>query len=282
MRALRDTLQTVRTSPGFTLALVVTLLAAAFNGLMVLLMALRLEALLPGAFAEMGHFTEPHHRTHDLTFGFLFVPSVAGLLAQSRRPASNVAGMLMALVPAAALLRVLLLTVLGGGNTRVLQPPWVIVMAGALLATALHPAGSDFFSSFRRSRVGWALLALVAAAAVALIPFAAVNIGLQVSVPDDHAAAGHYGFVAAFAVATIGLGVLASLRPDGWRLAAWTTAALPVLFGATSIIYPQATSSLARRGAVGAIVWGAVFIVVAERTRRGRPSTTATGHSPRS
>jgi hypothetical protein len=222
----------------------------------------------------MGHFTEPHHRTHDLTFGVLFLPSVLGLLAQFRRPARNVAGMLMALVPAAALLFVLLLTALAGGNTRVLQPPWVIVLAGALLATALHPAGGDFFSSFRPTRLNWALLGLVAVAAVAFIPFAASNIGLQASVADDHAAAGHYGFMTALALATIGLGVLAGLRPDGWRLAAWTTAALPALLGATSIIYPQATSSLSLPWALAAITWAAVFTVVAElvRVRSSVPS----------
>ena len=41
----------VRPSPWFVLALLLTLAAAAFNALMVGLMALRLESLLPGVFA---------------------------------------------------------------------------------------------------------------------------------------------------------------------------------------------------------------------------------------
>lgn len=275
MAAVREVLRSAHTSPAFVLALALTLAAAGFNALMVTLMALRLDALLPGPFAQMGHFTEPHHRIHDLTFGFLFLPSVLGLMAQFRRPARNVAGMLMTLVPPAGLLLVLLLTLVAGANTRVLQPPWVIVMAGALLATALHPAGGDFFRSFRCSRLNWAMLALVAVAAVALLPFAASNIGLQARVPDDHAAAGHYGFMAAFAFTTIGLGVLASLRPEGWRLTAWTAGVMPALLGATSIVYPQATSSLALPWALAAIAWGVLFSAVAELSRSRHPTATA-------
>ncbi len=275
MDAAREISGSARTSPAFVGALALTLVAAGFNALMVGLMALRLDALLPGPFAQMGHFTDPHHRTHDLTFGFLFLPSVLGLLAQFRRPARNVAGMLMTLVPPAALLAVLVLTTVQGSNTRVLQPPWLIVLAGALLATALHPAGSDFFRSFRLSRLSWAMVVLVAVAAVALFPFAATNIGLQASVSDDHAAAGHYGFMAAFALATIGLGALASLRPDGWRLTAWTAGLLAALVGATSLIYPEATSSLALPWALAAITWGALFVAVAELTPVGQPTPTA-------
>jgi hypothetical protein len=275
MEAVRETSGTARTSPAFVVALGLTLAAAGFNALMVGLMALRLDALLPGPFAQMGHFTEPHHRVHDLTFGLLFLPSVLGLVAQFRRPAANVAGMLMTLVPPAALLAVLVLTVVQGGNTAVLQPPWMIVMAGALLATALHPAGSDFFRSFRLSRLNPALLALVAVAAVALLPFTSTNIGLQASVPDDHAAAGHYGFMAAFALATLGLGVLASLRPDGWRLTAWNAGLLPMLIGATSLIYPGAMSSLAPPWALAAITWAAVFVAAAELSQGRQPTPSA-------
>lgn len=275
MDAVRDTVVTARTSPAFVAALGLTLAAAGFNALMVALMALRLDALLPGSFAQMGHFTEHNHRTHDVTFGVLFIPPVLGLLAQFRRPARNVAGMVMTLVPPAALIAVLMFTFVQGSNMRVLQPPWLIVMAGALLATALHPTGSDFFRSFRLSRLNRAMLALVAVAAVALLPFAFTNIGLQAGVPDDHAAAGHYGFMAAFAFATLGLGVLASLRPDGWRLTALGTGLLPLLVGATSLAYPDATSSLELPWALAAMAWASLFVAVAQLSLRTQPTDTA-------
>jgi len=115
----------LRTSPGFTLAVLLTLGLAGFNGLMVSLMALRLDYLLPGPFAQMGHFTETHHRTHDLTFAFIFLPAVVGMLAQLRRPSKNVAGQMMALIPIVALVLTLALTVVLTGNRNVLQPPWI-------------------------------------------------------------------------------------------------------------------------------------------------------------
>jgi hypothetical protein len=215
----------------------------------------------------MTHFTEPHHRVHDLTFGFLFVPAIVGILAQLRRPSKNVAGMLMALIPSAGLLLTLLLTLVVTNNTNVLQPPWVTVMMAALLAALLHPAERAFFRSFRVSRVNWVMLALVAIAAVPLLAFAATSIRLQGTITDEHAAAGHYGFMAAFAFTVIGIGLLASLRPDGWRLTAWVAGLLPVFLGLTSLIYADASSSLGLVWAVAAIAWGFGFVTAAELTK---------------
>jgi len=264
MVAIRDIGRTLRASPLFALALLLTLLAAGFNGLLVSLMMLQVD--LPGAFGQMTHFQEPGHRIHDLTFGFLFIPAIVGILAQFRRPAQNVAGMLMALTPTAALLLTLLLTTILTNNTRVLQPPWVTVGATALIAVGLHPAGREFFHSFRVSGANRVMVALVVVAAAPLLVFAATNIGFQGSVADDHAAAGHYGFMAALSFTVIGVGLLASLRPDGWRLTAWVAGLLPILLGFVSLIYPV-TSSLSPPWALAAIAWGAGFVVTAERIR---------------
>ena len=269
MRAIRDG-RSLRASPLFGLALLLSLAAAGFNGLMVFLMMLEVD--LPGAFGQMTHFQEPHHRIHDLTFGFLFIPAIVGILAQARRPVKNVAGQVMALIPTVSLLIVLLITALGG-NTRMLQPPWVTVGAAALIALGLHPAGRDFFSSFRISRTNGMTAALVAVAAVPLLLFAATNLRLQVSVADDHAAAGHYGFMAAFSLTILGVGLLASLRPDGWRLTAWVAGLLPALLGLVSLIYPV-TSSLSLPWALAAVAWGAGFVVMAERSRHAEGRST--------
>jgi hypothetical protein len=270
MHATRDNGRSLRVSPLFGLALLLTLVAAGFNGLMVFLMMLEVD--LPGAFGQMTHFQEPHHRIHDLTFGFLFIPAIVGILAQVRRPVKNVAGQVMALIPTLSLLIVLLISALAG-NTRMLQPPWVTVGAPALIALGLHPAGRDFFSSFRVSRANRMTAALVAVAAVPLLLFAATNLRLQVSVADDHAAAGHYGFMAAFSLTIIGVGLLASLRPDGWSLTAWVAGLLPALLGLVSLIYPV-TSNLSLPWALAAITWGVGFVIAAERRRHAEgPST---------
>jgi hypothetical protein len=98
MLALREVMQSLRASPAFGVAVLLTLALAGLIGLMTFVMILQ-----PG-FLGMGHFSEPSHRVHDLTFGFLMATAVVGILAQLRRPSKNVAGQLMALVPWVALL----------------------------------------------------------------------------------------------------------------------------------------------------------------------------------
>ncbi len=202
-------------------------------------------------------------RTHDVAYGALFTTAIVGTLAQLRRPEKNVAGMVMALIPAAALL---LVAVLSDDSDVVQRNPlryaaWVMVVAALL-----HPAGRTFFRSFRVSRVNWAMLALIAIAAVPLIAFASTNIRLQRTVEDIHAIMGHFGFMAALCFTVIGVGLLASLRPDGWRLTAWVAGLLVALLGVTSALYPDATSSVDLIWALAAIAWGVAFVAAAELT----------------
>lgn len=260
---LRETRQSLRASPVFAFYVLVTLGLAAFNGWMVFLMWLGVP--LPGAFGQMTHGTSELHRTHDLTFAFLFVPAIVGLLVQLWRPARNVAGQVMALIPWVALMLTLALTFVN--NMGVFQLPWATVAAVAVIAALLHPTGRNFFRSFSVSRVNWVMLALVGIAAVPLLVFASTNIGLQGTVADEHALLGHYGFMAGFSFTIIGVGLLASLRPDGWRLTAWVAGLLPVLLGLTSLIFPDSSSSLGPFWALAAIVWGVVFVAAAELTK---------------
>jgi hypothetical protein len=258
MRLLREMWHTLRGSPIFAFFVLATLAAAGAIGAMTLLMTIQ-----PG-FMGMAHFAEPGHRTHDLTYGFMFTTIVVGILAQLRRPSKNVAGMLMALIPGAGLLLAAVLST----DVRVIgSAERVSVIALTVFAALLHPAGRGFFRTFRVSRVNWVMLALVIVAAAPLLAFASTNIRLQATLLDDHAAVGHYGFMAAFSFTVIAVGVLASLRPDGWRLPAWVTGLLPALLGVTSLVYPDSSSSLGPGWALAAIAWGVVFVAVAELTR---------------
>jgi hypothetical protein len=258
MHSLREMKHSLRAYPGFTLAVLVTLGLAGVIGLMTFLMQLQ-----PG-FMGMAHGTEPQHRIHDLTYGFLFSTAVVGILAQLRQPSKNVAGMLMALIPWVGLLLAALLSTDAG---VIVSTERLLVAVGTVFAALLHPAERAFFRSFSVARINWAMLALVIVAAVPLLAFAATNIGLQGTVTDDHSSMGHYGFMAAFGFTVIGVGLLASLRPDGWRLTAWVAGLLPVFLGVTSVIYPDGSSSLGLVWAVAAIAWGVVFVATAELTK---------------
>lgn len=240
----------------FTLVVLITLGLVGFNFLMVILMQLK-----PG-FLGMTHFQEPHHRVHDLTFGFLVGTTTVGMLSQLRSPSKNVAGQLVALFPWIGLMVGFVLT-----DTWVPFDLAVALGGSTLLATVLHPTGRAFFQSFSIKRANWAMLALVIIAAVPLLAFGATNIELQRTVTNDHAALGHYGFMAAFSLTIIGAGVVASLRPDGWWLSAWVAGFLPVLLGLTSLVYPNVDSSLSLNWAIAAIAWGVAFVAAAEITQ---------------
>lgn len=265
---LRETAGSLRASPVFAFYLVVTLVVAGIIGL------ITLNVIDLG----MTHFGDVSHRTHDITYGLLFSTVVVGVLAQLRRPLSNIAGMVMALIPPAGLLLAALLS--GDLNTVWRFNPLGNVAALTLVAALVHPAGCSFFASFRIARLTWAMVALVAVAAVPLLQFASTNIDLQRTQGGTHGGMGHYGFMAAWSFTVIGVGLLASLRPVGWRLPAWAAGLLPVLLGMVSLLNPGIASSLSTLWAAAAIVWGMAFIAVAELTRSRDISTMADSPDP--
>jgi hypothetical protein len=138
---------------------------------------------------------------------------------------------------------------------------WVTV-----IVALLHPTGRKFPHSFSRHRVNRTMLALVATAAVPLLAFASTNLRLQRTVSDLHGLMGHYGFMAALSFTVIAVGLLASLRPAGWRLSACTAGLLPALLGVASLLYPDAASSVTTAWALAAMAWGSVFVAVAALT----------------
>jgi plastocyanin len=261
---LREVTQSLRASPVFALYVLVTLALAGVFGLMVLLMQVQ-----PG-FMGMAHFTDPSHRTHELTYSFLVGVAVVGLLAQLRRPSKNVAGMAMALTPSVGLL---LAAVLSADAGVILSTERMLIAVGTVMAALLHPTGRHFYRTFGVSRLNWVMLVLLLIAAVPLLAFAFMNIGLQATVVDDHARAAHYGFMAAFGFTIIVLGLLASARPDGWWLPAWVAGGLPLLLGLTSLVDPGNSSSLDLVWAVAAIAWGLLFVAAAEVTQNAASPT---------
>jgi hypothetical protein len=256
-------MHSLRASPVFSLVVLVTLGLFGFIGVVLVQPDLIGEILGHNTAGHISrHFRDLQHRVHDLTFSFLIATAVVGMLAQLRRPPENVAAQVMALIPWVAL-----------GLAFARAPHWIPfapapILAGlTLLAIILHPTGRNFFRSFSVSRVNRVMLALVIIAAVPLLAFASTNIGLQRTVADDHAALGHYGFMAAFSFTVVGVGLLASLRPDGWRLTAWIAGFLPVLLGLASVVFPDVDSSLGLLWALAAVAWGVGFVAAAELTR---------------
>jgi hypothetical protein len=264
----------LRASPAFALVVLVTLGLFGFVGVVLVQPDLITGFLGHDTAGHISlHFRQAHHRVHDLTFGFLVGTAGMGLLAQLRVPSKNIAGQLMALIPWVGLLLAFVLS-----NARLPFAPAPILAALTLLATTLHPARRGLVGSFSVLRVNRVTLALVVIAAVPLLVFAATNIGLQRTGSNDHAALGHYGFMAAFSFTVIGVGLLASLRPDGWRLTAWVAGLLPALLGLSSLAYPGLDSSLSLVWALAAVAWGVGFVAAAELSTGRRIARPVAAH----
>lgn len=275
-QARRETWRSLRGSPVFAFYAVATLLVAGYIGLMVGQMALGLNFFRPGLFGQMEHGTTDSHRVHDVTYGLLIATTVVGVVAQLRRPTKNVAGMVMALIAFVALVLVAVLS--DEFEIVVRRTPFRLVAAVAIVAALVHPAGRHFFRSFRVTQINWVMVTLVGLATVPLLSFASTNIRLQGTVRDEHFFQGHYAFMAAWGLTVVGVGLLASLCPDGWRVAAWTTGILSALLGITSVLYPDSTSSLDLGWALTAIAWGVAFVAVAELTKSALRSPPADSH----
>lgn len=266
---LREVQQTLRTAPILGFYVLVTLVVAAVVGL------ITVNVIDLG----MTHFGQISHRTHDIAYGLLFATLVVGVAVQLWRPGRNVAAMAMALVPPAAML---LAGVLAGDVDAVVRfnplryAAWI-----AVVAALVHPGLPTVLRSVRIDRRSLPMAALVVVAAVPLLADASTNLRIQRTVSNEHSVMGHYGFMAALGFTVVAVGLLASLRLDGWRVPAWVAGLLPVTIGATSLRYPSSASSLETGWALAAVAWGIAFVVTAELTRRREtgphlPSGTAT------
>lgn len=242
------------------------------------LLAFVVAGWFDGALGLVDEF-ETAHRIHEFAFALILWPVVIGMLAQLRSPRKHVAAQVMALVPFAGLLLAMAVT----GHWKPL-PIVGIFGSLVLLAAILHPAGRDLVRSFGLARIDRMMLALVLVAAVPLLAFAATHVGLQTGaieqavhghatdaahgeVHQEHVDFGHFMLVAAFGFVVVGIGLLASLRPDGWRLSAWLTGILAAFFGLASVVFPETASSAGTMWGVAAIGWGIVFVAAAELTR---------------
>jgi hypothetical protein len=262
-----DARRSLRANPVFGFYVLAALVVAGIIGL------ITFDVLGP----DMSHFGQPAHRTHDVAYGLLFTTLGLGLVAQLRRPSGNVAGMVMALVPSASLL---LAGVLAGNVDAVFKSnPMRYAAAITAVAALVHPAGLASFRSFRVARVNRIALALAAVAAIPLVGFASTNIDLQRTVTDEHTFMGHYGFMAALSFTIIGVSVLASLRPDGWKLPARVAGLLAGGLGISSLLYPNAASSLDTLWALAAIAWAIAFVAATVLT--GQPAEDSDSASQR-
>ncbi|CAN5536564.1 MAG: hypothetical protein ACR2MC_10885 [Actinomycetota bacterium] len=244
--------------------------------------------LVLGWFVEVGP-GEVSHKVHEISFGALFLLPLVGLVAQLRRPQSKIAAMYQVVLPLATTVVVLL--AVGQGD-----PFMILFVVFPLLIVLFHPARSQLLRpALAPSPL---LLGLAAVATVPLLFFAvdqlrvaseAGRIAPRVfdSLPEDATDAevdraleraasgealeamehyGHWSTIGAFAISIVASSFIAAARPPGWRITAWTTAVMTILYGAASLAYPTDASAHGGLWGVLAIVWGVAFVVVSLQT----------------
>ncbi|WP_224336349.1 hypothetical protein [Haloprofundus halobius] len=200
------------------------------------------------------------HHLHDLALVTMLWTVVAGLLVQLYEPERRVAGIQQAL---------LVNVVITGANvlTGFFFPP-ALLLGGLLLAAfALHPAGRDVLRVRTTGSVSHVLVGLVVLAAIPLTVYAADQYALQAS-GDVHAQLGHYADMVTYSLLVLLLGLLASVKPVGWRIPLWSTAGLVGVFGATSVLHPALASSVGPIWGGLAMLWATGFVAAGEVSHR--------------
>lgn len=198
------------------------------------------------------------HHLHDLALVGMLWTVIVGLLVQLYEPVRRVAAIQQAL---------LVNVVITGANllTGFFFPPALILGGLLVAAVALHPAGWGVLRIRTAGSVSYPLVGLVVLAGIPLAVYVGEQSALQAS-GDVHAQLGHYADMIAYSVVVLLLGLLASVKPIGWRVPLWSAAALAGIFGVSSVLHPALASSAGSIWGGLALLWGAGAIVAGEVT----------------
>jgi hypothetical protein len=210
-------------------------------------------------------YTNPVVDLAFLALGGVLV--TVGIASQVR--GGHVAGLQQAVV---ALIALSLAGWLGARIEPFVGPLLLLVAAAPLVL--LHPRKRRLLAA--GDGVSLPLMALALSVAIPSIVYAAAMLAeAQAAGPscffgqcvrgDRLAEAG------ALAVAVVLVALLASLRTPGWSLPAWCAGVAAIILGAASWALPGEQGALTPWLAIGFVLWGAAFVVVARlESRRSR------------
>ena len=180
-----------------------------------------------------------------------------GLLVQLRSPARRIAGVQQAVLGILAFL----ITALIGGRQEPLQESLLFLAAVAILVT-LHPARREFFKP--GARLSPALAAISVLGAIPAVGYAVSMLvqARQFVGPPHHA--DRFAEMAAASIAIVLVGMLASLKSQGWSISAWSAGAASIVVGMASVVFPDAPGGVGRVWGTLAVGAGVLFLVLAE------------------
>ena len=216
-------------------------------------------------FGFVGPAQQPHAFHNAMVASLLAVLSAPPAIAVARSPARSSRPLVVLAVLAIAGLGTMALSLTIDPFTL----PFVVSIG---LLWALSPRREDLLPAGRPSPI---LLALVLAATAPLVAYAIGQAELQrMDHTSSHAAFFHWVETSFYAVAVIGLGLLAALRPAAYRLAAWIGGLALGVLGIASLAFGGFASSLPYPWGWAALAGSVAFLAVAEwEARRTSPTS---------
>lgn len=206
----------------------------------------------------------------DLGFFALGAVIIAtGFIVQLRAPERKISCVQQALIG------LLALGVAGliGGRVEPLTGSLISLLAVAILV-ALHPARREFFKLATRPSPRLAALSILAAIPATAYA-AAMLVRARQAGPSCFLGRCAYGDrlaeMAALATAIVVAGMLAASKPGGWRITAWCVGTAAVIPGSASIVLPELPGALGQGGGAVVVIWGVLFVGVAEWEARNIP-----------
>jgi len=217
-------------------------------------------------FGIVGPLQAPHAFHNAVVASLLVVISAPAAIAVARSPTDS--------EPALVVLAVLAIAGLATMAASLTIDPFTMPFVVSVgLLWALAPYRVQLLPSGRPSPI---LIVVVLAAAIPLAVYAYGNAELQrTDTTSAHDAFFHWVETSFYAVAALGLGLLAALRPSAHRLAAWSGGLALVVLGAASLMLEGYASSLPSPWGWTALVGGIAFIAVARWEARGSGSPRA-------
>lgn len=210
---------------------------------------------------------EPLHHVHHVGAALFIGLVVVGLLAQLRAPERNGAAFLQVVMGVVAIQFTNF--IMGdpdnhGGNVGIMDPAFLVFLVPVVVLAALHPARGRVLhvgAGISRPLAG---IALATAAPLAMygVDQALVQRNSWPPLADPHHQKWFMMAFLSFAILLVGL--VASARPAGWRVPAWSAGTTAVVLGLVSALYPDLASSLGSVWGSVSVLGGAAFIGAAE------------------
>jgi hypothetical protein len=131
-----------------------------------------------------------------------------------------------------------------------------------LLLAALHPARASLLKIGTNPSLPMSVVAV--AGGVGFVAYALGQAAVQRAIGFDPVHGAHWSLMAAVTLIIPAVALLAAARTDGWRVPAYGAAAGAILLGVSSLLVPHEASAFSTVGALAALAWAVVMVVVAE------------------